>query len=207
MTGDQVPWMLTTERLVLYPYAKRFGRLTESDWLALRAMDTDPEVQRHRGGEIISEELTRHYLQRVMQQADDPARTHYPFAVTTDGEDQLIGSCFLNITDPGLREAELGYVFHRGYWGQGYATEAGRSVLSFGFGQLSLHRVWARCTLSNQASAHVLEKLGMRREGHLRENQRIDGRWLDTLLYAILDREWESYATPSDDRSGLQGTG
>jgi RimJ/RimL family protein N-acetyltransferase len=86
----------------------------------------------------------------------------------------------------------LWYTIHPSYWGQGYATEAAHGLLAFGFGELRLHRIWADCDPANLASVRVLEKLGMRREGHLIENAWIKGAWEDSLIFAILDREWTS---------------
>jgi RimJ/RimL family protein N-acetyltransferase len=64
------------------------------------------------------------------------------------------------------------------------------TLLAFGFGRLALRRIWATCDVENRASARVLEKLGMRREGHLRHNVRRNGEWRDSHLYAILEPEW-----------------
>jgi RimJ/RimL family protein N-acetyltransferase len=63
-------------------------------------------------------------------------------------------------------------------------------VLRYGFGELDLHRVYATCRPANDASRCVLEKLGMRREGHLRRHRWMKGTWHDSLLYAILVEEW-----------------
>ena len=63
-------------------------------------------------------------------------------------------------------------------------------MVDFGFRELRLHRIWADCDPANVPSCRVLEKLGMRREGHFRENAWIKGEWVDSLIYAILDREW-----------------
>ena len=79
---------------------------------------------------------------------------------------------------------------HPAQWGRGYTTEAARAMIDFGFRELGLHRIWADCDPRNVASWRVLEKLGLRREAHLRQNARIKGEWVDSLLYAILDREW-----------------
>jgi RimJ/RimL family protein N-acetyltransferase len=69
-------------------------------------------------------------------------------------------------------------------------TEAIRALIGFGFGELKLHRIRAECDPRNVGSWRVLEKVGMRREGHLRENFLLDGTWCDSYLYAILDHEW-----------------
>ena len=71
----------------------------------------------------------------------------------------------------------MGYELAPRYWGCGYATEAAAALLAFGFRELKLHRVWAQCIAENTASAHVLEKIGMRQEGRLREQERMQGRW------------------------------
>jgi len=83
----------------------------------------------------------------------------------------------------------LGYCYDRAAWGRGYATEAASEILDFGFDVLLLHRVWAGCDPENVASARVLEKLGMRLEGHLRESERIRGAYRDTLVYAVIESD------------------
>ena len=78
-----------------------------------------------------------------------------------------------------------------------YATEVAREMLRFGFAEHNLHRIAAGCFAENVASAHVLKKIGMQREGCLREKSFFKDRWWGSLLYAILDREWlEQFAKP-----------
>jgi RimJ/RimL family protein N-acetyltransferase len=88
------------------------------------------------------------------------------------------------------RQGELGFVVHPSHQGKGYATEASRPLLDFAFGPLGLHRVIGRLELRNVGSARVLEKLDMRREAHLVENEWVKGEWQSELVYAILAREW-----------------
>ena len=63
---------------------------------------------------------------------------------------------------------ELGYVLARAYWGRGYMTEAVKSLIACALKQPSVYRVWSVCDLDNPASARVMEKAGMLREGVLR---------------------------------------
>lgn len=79
-----------------------------------------------------------------------------------------------------------------GHQGRGHATDAARELLGYLFDQRGKHRVTASCDARNVASARVLERLGMRREGHLRESTWAKGEWTDDLLYALLSREWQS---------------
>jgi [ribosomal protein S5]-alanine N-acetyltransferase len=104
----------------------------------------------------------------------------------------LIGNGGLRMQNAYARIADLGYELDQNYWGRGYATEAARALLEFGFHELRLHRIWANCIEENVASAHVLEKIGMTREGCLRESEWMKNRWWNTPLYAILDHEWHT---------------
>jgi ribosomal-protein-alanine N-acetyltransferase len=175
--------ILETDRLLLRPHR-------ECDWCAMLAIDADPEVQRFLGGRTITEQQTRDYLQRTRVWAQERPRTRYDFAIVLKAEERLIGGCFLLGIEPRLRQAEMGYQLARSAWGQGYATEAACALLTIAFDEAGLHRVWAQCDTENAASWRVMEKLGMRREGHLRECEWREGAWRDHFLYAVLEREW-----------------
>ena len=105
---------------------------------------------------------------------------------------RLIGNCGLRVNDASLREGNIGYELDSHYWGKGYATEAAHEMLRVGFEEHNLHRIWAGCVADNIGSARVLEKIGMKREGHFREKEFFKGKWWDGLLYAILDHEWQA---------------
>ena len=87
---------------------------------------------------------------------------------------------------------EIGYVFHPDYSGQGFATEAVRAVLDIAFETYRLHRVTARIDARNAASLRLAERVGMRREAHLVENEWFKGEWSDEIDFAMLQREWLS---------------
>jgi RimJ/RimL family protein N-acetyltransferase len=103
---------------------------------------------------------------------------------------ELIGDCSLFWLPGGHQQGEIGFVFDPAPPGQGYATEAARELLRIAFEGSRLHRVVGRAEARNAASARVMEKLGMRREAHLIENEWVKEEWQSELVYAILDREW-----------------
>jgi ribosomal-protein-alanine N-acetyltransferase len=107
----------------------------------------------------------------------------------SDGK--LIGGVGLNINERD-QHAELGYWIGVPYWRQGYATEAAHAVLRYGFEELHLNRIFAAHFSNNPASARVLVKLGMRREGCQREHVRKWGQFFDSELYGILRQEWRA---------------
>ena len=99
--------------------------------------------------------------------------------------DTLCGGVGL-VIEPDDRHAELGYWVGVPYWGKGYATEAARAVVKYGFGTLGLHRIFASHFANNPASARVLRKIGMRHEGTLRAHVLKWGQFLDLEMYGKL---------------------
>jgi RimJ/RimL family protein N-acetyltransferase len=99
--------------------------------------------------------------------------------------------------------AELSYWLGKPYWGLGYATEAASSVVAFGFEQMGLRRVFATSLASNPASGHVLEKLGMREEGLLRQHVTHWGRHEDLRFHGLLRWEHDAMKGAVEDEPGL----
>ena len=187
--------MLSTPRLILRDF-------NEDDFAAVHDYASDPLVTQYMEWGPNKPEDTHAFLQRKVENRRKTPRMEYDFAVVLKGDAALIGSCAVALKKPEHREAMLGYVFNRHYWGQGIATEAARAVVNFAFEELHLHRVAAMCNVHNPASARVMEKLGMQREGRLREHCFERGRWQDSFLYAVLEQEWKK----SNSREGVRAS-
>jgi aminoglycoside 6'-N-acetyltransferase len=104
--------------------------------------------------------------------------------------DLLIGDCAALVCADDPRQAEIGFTLGRAHQGQGYGTEAVRRLLDYLLLERGKYRVSASCDARNMRSAALLERVGMRREGHLRESTWFNGEWTSDLLYAVLGREW-----------------
>ncbi|MFK3689894.1 GNAT family N-acetyltransferase [Agrobacterium tumefaciens] len=113
-------------------------------------------------------------------------------AVVRDADSALVGEVLLKIASVSALQAEIGYIFNPAFSGQGYATEAVRAMITLGFKALGYHRIFARLDALNHGSIGVVERLGMRKEAHLIENDRFDGLWGDEFIYAVLNRDWAS---------------
>ena len=111
------------------------------------------------------------------------------FAITLREADELVGCIGMGIK-PRFQHAEIGYWISVPYWNQGYATEAARAILQFGFETLGLHRIYATILVGNEASGRVQEKVGMKYEGRFREHYCRWGEWRDADFRAILASEW-----------------
>jgi RimJ/RimL family protein N-acetyltransferase len=103
------------------------------------------------------------------------------FAIALPPDGVLVGDCMVCLVSASHRQGEVGFVLHPDHQGRGYATEAGREMVRIAFEELQLHRV-----------VGVLERLGMRLEARLIENEWIKSEWQSELVYAVLDREWRA---------------
>ncbi len=111
-----------------------------------------------------------------------------------EARDELLGTVSLRRHNRD-RRAELGYWLGAAEWGKGYATEASRALIEFGFAELVLARIYAQVLAGNESSCRVLEKLGMQREGTRRQHVRKGHRLHDVTLFGLLRDEW-----PTPDR-------
>ncbi|MFH1699776.1 MAG: GNAT family N-acetyltransferase [Candidatus Zixiibacteriota bacterium] len=131
--------------------------------------------------------------------AEEWISTHQPqfeageianFAITLIESGDLIGAIGLVINQR-HNHAEMGYWIGKPYWSKGYCTEAARAILEFGFTELSLHRIHAHYMTRNIASGKIMEKLGMTREGLMRQHIKKWDKFEDIILYGILKSDWE----------------
>jgi RimJ/RimL family protein N-acetyltransferase len=177
-------WPIRTKRLLLRPFEP-------DDLAALHAIHSDEQVVRWLYIEARSLEETRELLARKIAGSVLLAEGEWlSAAVVVERSGELVGDVSLLWASETHGQGELGFAVATAHHGQGYATEAARPMLEFAFEALRLHRVVARLEPRNVASARVLEKLGMRREAHLVENEWVKGEWQGELVYATLAGEW-----------------
>lgn len=174
---------IETHRLRIRPFH-------ESDWPALVTYTTLPEIMTYMGEGVQTPEQTQHF---VTQNATGEKVTAY--ALLLKAEDKLIGHMVFH---PWFapRTYEIGWVLHPAYHRRGYASEAALALLRYGFEEMKLHRIIATCQPENPASYGVMEKIGMRREGHFQQCiYRGDDQWWDEYFYAMLAHEWAQLVT------------
>ncbi|WP_329453230.1 GNAT family N-acetyltransferase (plasmid) [Streptomyces sp. NBC_01724] len=124
----------------------------------------------------------------AVERAQLEPRTEYYMAVTKHDDDRVIG--FVRIGFAGVEAGKLGCATAAGEWGRGYATDAARTLVTYTFQELGLHRVSAAIGPENTASIAMAEKLGFAREGVLRDHVFTNGAWRDSVLYSVLAHEW-----------------
>jgi len=177
MTNEPYP-MLTTARLQLRPFQVGDG----------------PEVRRLAGERAIAETtlmIPHPYPEGAAEawiathEQSWAERKNLTLAVTLKEDGTLVGAIGLALAMDD-RRAELGYWIGVPWWNRGYATEAGRALLGYGFGSLGLHRIMAHHMMRNPASGRVMQKLGMQHEGVLRGHILKWGEFQDLAVYAAI---------------------
>ena len=175
--------VLTGQRLVLREFA-------QDDWEDVYSFASQPDMSRYQAWGPDTPDDVRAYIDRARAAAREEPRSAFILAVALVETGRVVGTGDLYIRSQRFRSGEIAYGISPAYWGQGRATEVARLLLGFGFDALTLHRIAGTCDPRNVASARVLEKVGMRYEGRMRETRLIRDGWRDSSLYSILEQEW-----------------
>jgi [ribosomal protein S5]-alanine N-acetyltransferase len=117
-------------------------------------------------------------------------KTSFVFCLRLAETNKFIGLIGFNMAKEKYKSAEVWFKLHKDYWNKGYATEALIQLFDFGFTHLKLHRIEAGCAVENMASAKVMEKAGMLKEGMKRKKLPLKGGWKDNYFYAILEEDY-----------------
>ncbi len=173
---------IRTARLVL-------RRMTTDDAAGIFAYASDPVLTRYVIWDTHRDlEDTQAYIGTVL---DGYARGEMRDWVVTRGDSgEIMGTCGFVDWNRMNRRAEVGYVIARAQWNRGYATEAVRAAMGFGFARMELERIEAQVMPENGASERVMKKLGMRCEGVLRGRMRARGAQHDVKIYSLLREEY-----------------
>lgn len=185
MTTNSQQSTLHTERLILRPFTLADATDVQRLAGASEVADTTLNLPHPYPDGAAEHWITTH-------QPNFEAGTSVTFAIVRRDNDTLCGAISLGINRQHIR-AEMGYWLGVPFWNQGITTEAARAVLHCGFEILNLHRISALHFARNPASGRVMQKMGMRYEGTLRQHIRKGERWEDVVHYAILVDEWRVY--------------
>lgn len=179
--GTQI---IETNRLILRPLTLQDAPAMYTNWAS------DEEVARYvtwTSHANLAE--TQKLLTSWAEAYEQPDFYNWGMVVKDTG--QVIGTfTFVGVSDRD-QVGELGYCCGQTWWNQGYTTEAGRALLTFGFDQLGLNRIQAVHDVRNPASGRVMEKMGMTYEGTMRQARLVKGKFVSLSLYAILAQDWQ----------------
>jgi RimJ/RimL family protein N-acetyltransferase len=181
--SDEAFDRIESERLIL-------RRFRDSDLAAFVAYRNDPEVARYQSWDSIDELEARTLIREMASARPGVPGDWFQFAIESKETGALLGDCALQVDGQEPYKAELGFTLAREHQGKGFASEAASRLLDYAFASLDLHRVFALADCRNRPSWTLLDRVGMRREGHFLENVWFKGEWCDEYLYAVLKDEW-----------------
>lgn len=173
---------ILTERLILRRY-------THEDVPDVFAFVSDPAVDRATPEIEKSMDGVQKYIEQQNRYAPFQLNQCFDLAIERRADGKVIG--LLSLVRKEQEQGEIGWALGAAYRGEGYATEAAGALMSYAFAHLRLHRISATTSGDNVRSWKVMERLGMRFEGRLREAASVDGQRQDTLIYGILAHEWQ----------------
>jgi RimJ/RimL family protein N-acetyltransferase len=174
---------LATERLILED-------MNSQDLADMQRLALDRNVMRYVLIWLENDEQVAGFVQHAIDEAAQASRRDYELAIRIPGTREFAGFATLDIEPGQPTTAEVGCILLPDYWKNGYASEILRALMVFGFETLSLHRVYAKCDDLNVASAHVLEKCGLRYEGTIREHVWLRDHWRSSRYYGMLAEEY-----------------
>jgi ribosomal-protein-alanine N-acetyltransferase len=174
---------LATRRLLIRDYAVE-------DAAAIFAYVRDPAYWQHQRPEPPTQQQVESLLQWVVKEQTATPRLMYFLAATRKDNGDIIGEGVLKIVNAAERQGEIGFGVSPRAWKQGYGTEIAAALLDVAFQSLKLHRVAGQCSPDNKGSIRIMQKLGMGREGLLRDLHFARGKWWSTLVYSLLEDEY-----------------
>ena len=173
---------IKTERLKLREFVL-------DDWPAVLAYQQDQRYLEFYPFVTRTESDAKEFVQWFLDEQPESPRRRFQLAVTLEETGELIGDAGIRRKPENDWETDIGHEIAPEHWRNGYATEAAAALINHGFDQMGLHRISSWCIAENVASARVLEQLGLREEGRLRENEFFKNRWWDTLVFGMLRDE------------------
>ena len=182
MTSSFTPFTLPCARMRL-----RF--LTPADADALFAVYADPQAMRFWSAPAWTDPAKARAL---IEESEAGYRSGRMLQLAIEMQGSVAGTVTLYKLDRGNRRCEIGFMLARPHWGRGLMQEALPAVLDYAFDVMDMHRIEADVDPRNTASSRLLERLGFRHEGRLRERWFVNGEVCDSDYYGLLRHEWRS---------------
>ena len=184
--------VMATPELIFETERLRARPMVLDDLEPFVAYRADPEVARFQSWSDFSLADGRALLAALEGSTLGTPGEWYQIALEDRAYGGLVGDLAAKVSGIERREMELGFTLAPARQGKGYGTEALRALLDVAFGTLGMHRVIAVTDALNAPAAALLERVGMRREAHFRENIFFKGTWGSEFLFAVLEHEWGS---------------
>ena len=173
--------LLTTQRLTLRP-------VRNEDAVKVFEYRRDAETNKYQGWIPESAEDADEFISKTADVMNTPG-TWFQYVIILKESGDIIGDAGIHFMDDGM-QAELGITLDKQFHRNGYAAETLSAIIDYLFTVLGKHRITASVDPENQGSIRLLERLGFRKEAHFVQSLFLNGKWVDDVVYALLEKEW-----------------
>lgn len=174
---------LETKRLTIRP-------ISLSDKNEIFEYRCDKEINKYQGWVPKTIEDVEVFIGKISKQINEP-ETWFQFVIIEKETQKIVGDLGIHFSDIQNKQAEIGCTLNKDFQNKGYATESVRKVIDYLFKDLNKHRIITSIDPDNKNSIRLVERVGFRKEAHFVESLFINGKWVDDIIYALIEKDWE----------------
>ena len=174
---------LDTKRLIIRP-------ITLDDKNEIFEYRSDTETNKYQGWIPKTIDDVETFIGKISKQINEP-ETWFQFVIIEKETQKIVGDLGIHFFDSENRQVEIGCTLNKEFQNKGYATESIKRVIDYLFKELNKHRIITSIDPDNKNSIRLVERIGFRKEAHFVESLLINGKWVDDLIYALIEKDWE----------------
>ena len=174
---------LDTKRLIIRP-------ITLDDKNEIFEYRSDTETNKYQGWIPKTIDDVEIFIGKISKQINEP-ETWFQFVIIEKETQKIVGDLGIHFFDSKNRQVEIGCTLNKEFQNKGYATESVKRVIDYLFKELNKHRIITSIDPDNKNSIRLVERIGFREEAHFVESLLINGKWVDDLIYALIEKDWE----------------
>jgi len=173
---------LETERIIIRP-------ITLADKSEVFEYRSDAETNKYQGW--IPKTITdvEVFIGKISKQINE-SDTWFQLVIIEKKTQKIVGDLGIHFFDNANKQVEIGCTLNKDFQDKGYATESIKAVIDYLFKKLNKHRIIASIDPDNKKSIRLFERVGFRKEAHFVESLLINGKWVDDLIYALIEKDW-----------------
>lgn len=175
--------ILETDRLLIRP-------ITIDDKHEIFKYRRDKEVNKYQGWIPETIEDVELFIGEVSKQINVPG-TWFQLVIVDKETQVIVGDLGIHFIDSENKQAEIGCTLNKDFQKKGFATESLKRVIDYLFNELNKHRIITSIDPDNENSIRLVERIGFRKEAHFVESLLINGKWVDDLIYALIEKDWD----------------
>jgi RimJ/RimL family protein N-acetyltransferase len=176
--------ILETKRLIIRP-------ITIEDKNELFEYRSDRETNKYQGWIPTTLSDVETFIEKISKQINEP-ETWFQFIIIEKETQKIIGDLGIHFFDNENKQAEIGCTLNINFQNKGYATESVKRVIDYLFKELKKHRIITSIDPENKNSIRLVERIGFRKEAYFVESLFINEKWVDDLIYAMIEKDWEN---------------